>query len=285
MREGDITTEAEIERATVAVRYAEASLITAGAGMGVDSGLPDFRGTEGFWKAYPAIARLGLRFDEIANPEWFEKAPELAWAFYGHRLNLYRATPPHAGFRQLLRVADLKPHGYFVFTSNVDGHFQRTGFSPDRIVECHGSIHHFQCRVPCSEDIWDAAHEQVNVEEERFKAMNPLPTCPNCGGLARPNVMMFDDWTWNPGRTRPQELRLLEWLRGLKKHQARLTVMEIGAGTAVPTVRLHSEEVAEKFGATLIRINLREPEGPAGTVQLRLNGAEAIRRVITDGLD
>ena len=41
------------------VNEAEAVLITAGAGIGVDSGLPDFRGNEGFWKAYPPIAKLG----------------------------------------------------------------------------------------------------------------------------------------------------------------------------------------------------------------------------------
>ena len=46
----------------------DALIITAGAGMGVDSGLPDFRGTEGFWKAYPVIKDLGYSFSEMANP-------------------------------------------------------------------------------------------------------------------------------------------------------------------------------------------------------------------------
>ncbi len=87
---------------------ADAVLITAGAGIGVDSGLPDFRGKEGFWKAYPPIARLGKSFVEMANPEWFFSNPQLAWAFYGHRLNLYRKTIPHRGFRQLLEIARRK---------------------------------------------------------------------------------------------------------------------------------------------------------------------------------
>ena len=81
----------------------EALLIGAGAGMGVDSGLPDFRGSEGFWKAYPPLARLGIRFEEMANPRWFRSDPDLAWGFYGHRLGLYRKTRPHDGFSILLK--------------------------------------------------------------------------------------------------------------------------------------------------------------------------------------
>src|ERR1700744_4508975 len=91
-----------IARAAGWIRNADALLITAGAGMGVDSGLPDFRGNEGLWRAYPAIARLGLRFEQLANPSWFNRDPHLAWGFYGHRLNLYRATIPHDGFSILL---------------------------------------------------------------------------------------------------------------------------------------------------------------------------------------
>ena len=81
------------------LKNADSILITAGAGMGVDSGLPDFRGNEGFWKAYPPIAKLGLTFSEMANPQWFIQKPKLAWGFYGHRLNLYRKTisPSSAG--------------------------------------------------------------------------------------------------------------------------------------------------------------------------------------------
>ena len=67
-------------------------LITAGAGMGVDSGLPDFRGKEGFWRAYPIAKKLNLDFQELASPKWFEENPKLAWAFYGHRLHLYGNT-------------------------------------------------------------------------------------------------------------------------------------------------------------------------------------------------
>jgi NAD-dependent SIR2 family protein deacetylase len=274
-------TDNPIERAARAIHAAEALLITAGAGMGVDSGLPDFRGAEGFWRAYPVIARLGLSFEEIANPTWFERDPQLAWAFYGHRLNLYRATVPHAGFTQLLHLGASKPAGYFVFTSNVDGHFQKAGFDAARVVECHGSIHHFQCVTPCSDEIWDAQHEIVNIEESTFRALDPLPRCRYCPGLARPNILMFGDWSWLGHRTEAQEAHFNDWLSDLAKSSARVAVVELGAGSAIPTVRYTSERVAGQLGGTLIRVNPREYEVPMGQIGLPLGAAEGIQHFAT----
>ena len=158
-----------LKRAISIVHEAEYLLITAGAGMGVDSGLPDFRGVEGFWKAYPIAKRLGLNFQELASPRWFEENPKLAWAFYGHRLKLYRETNPHDGYYKLLEVAQGKKD-YFVVTSNVDGHFAKAGFSEEKIDEIHGSIHYMQCVNPCSSDIWSAQKIELQVDMESFEA-------------------------------------------------------------------------------------------------------------------
>lgn len=73
-----------IEQAKRLIEDANAILITAGAGMGVDSGLPDFRGENGFWRAYPNLKAKGLRFEDMATPKLFQTNPSLAWAFYGH---------------------------------------------------------------------------------------------------------------------------------------------------------------------------------------------------------
>ena len=135
--------ETAYQQAASAIVAADALLIGAGAGMGVDSGLPDFRGPKGFWRAYPVFR--GRRFEEISNPVWFSRDPQQAWGFFGHRLNLYRDTTPHAGFEILRRWGEGRPLGCFVFTSNVDGHFHRAGFSPEQILECHGSIRFLQC--------------------------------------------------------------------------------------------------------------------------------------------
>lgn len=262
-----------LDRAAREIERADALVITAGAGMGVDSGLPDFRGTEGFWRAYPPIARLGLRFEQMANPTHFARDPSLAWGFYGHRLNLYRATRPHRGFQLLADWAARAPGGGFVFTSNVDGHFQRAGFAEERIVECHGSILHLQCSGPCTDDVWSAAELEVAVDEESFRARPPIPVCPTCGATARPNVLMFGDWLWLPHRTAAQEERMRRWLEGL---EGRFVVIEIGAGTAVPTVRLTSEHLARNPGGRLVRINPREPRTPADGIGVALQGLAAL---------
>lgn len=267
----------QLKKAAEEIYHSDALLITCGAGMGVDSGLPDFRGDEGFWKAYPPMRKLGVSFAEMANPIWFEDNPCLAWGFYGHRLNLYRDTIPHRGFNQLLELASSKPYGYFVFTSNVDGQFQKAGYDPLLIEECHGSIHHFQCTTPCSQQIWDASDIKVDVDEQYFEAYKPLPLCKFCDKIARPNILMFGDWNWLSNRSNEQNRSKAEWLQSID--DKRLTIIELGAGRAVPTVRLTSQRIARHYNATLVRINPRDFDVDEGHIGLPLTAADGIHRI------
>jgi NAD-dependent SIR2 family protein deacetylase len=270
-------TRQQLRRAADVLRSADALVIAAGAGMGVDSGLPDFRGTEGFWKAYPAYAKLGLDFASMANPQWFARDPEFAWGFYGHRLGLYRATNPHPGFELLRTWAARMRHGAFVFTSNVDGQFQKAGFPEERILEVHGSIHFVQCLGGC-QGITPATPYTVEVDPETFRARPPLPSCKACGKLVRPNILMFGDWGWDSARTEAQEERLSQWLDALGP-TAKLAIVECGAGTAIPSVRHFSERMAAAHKGTLIRVNVREPEVPAGHIGLPMKALEALRGI------
>ena len=267
----------KLKQAKNIIEEADAIFITAGAGMGVDSGLPDFRGTEGFWRAYPKVKKLGLSFEEMANPEWFDKDPSLAWAFYGHRMHLYRDTIPHGGFEKLLKFAHTKKYGTFVFTSNVDGQFQKAGFEDNQVMECHGSIHHLQCIQDCEGEIWSAS--QINIDTDKsFNALDPLPHCHNCEAIARPNILMFGDYGWNYQRTNSQRDRLTTWLSMLQQNSAKLAIIELGAGTAVPTVRNSSQRIANEFNTPLIRINPRESQdAPLG---IPMGATEALSYIL-----
>lgn len=259
------------------IKKADAILITAGAGMGVDSGLPDFRGKEGFWRAYPALEKYGIRFEQVANPHWFDQKPLMAWAFYGHRFNLYKETIPHKGFDILKKWCKQKNDNYFVVTSNVDGHFQKAGFVANRIVEVHGSINFWQCTKPCRDDIWLSDSDKIEIDQEKFEAIEPIPTCPTCGAVARPNILMFGDWSWISRRTNLQDVNLGKWLRVNRDNK--IVVVEIGAGTSVPTIRLTSEDIVQNYDAMLIRINPRDFGVPKGHISVPLKALEALEAI------
>lgn len=247
-----------LEHAAELIEQADALVIAAGAGMGVDSGMPDFRGQQGFWAAYPALAAAGIDFTSIANPKGFVQDANRAWGFYGHRLALYRQTVPHAGFAILKRWADAMPLGATVFTSNVDGQFQKAGFDPAQIHECHGSLHHLQCMKPCTDHIWSAHSIEPVVDMSLCRMTSPLPLCPDCQRLARPNVMMFNDWDWLSSRSDHQARRQEAWLQRARHP----VVVELGAGTAIPSVRHFSQLIIAEFSGRLIRINPREWQVP-----------------------
>lgn len=260
-----------IEQAAELIARSRAIWIGAGAGMGVDSGLPDFRGDDGFWNAYPAYRHLGLSFYDLANPRWFAGKPSQAWGFYGHRMQLYRETIPHEGFQILRKWADAKGDNCFVFTSNVDGQFQSAGFREEQIVECHGSIHHLQCSRPCGDSIWTATGFRPEIDDTTMQASDPLPECERCSSVARPNILMFGDRGWVPDRTHLQETRYNRWLKDVGSD---CVMLEFGAGTAVPTVRYE----AQRLPGSLIRVNPRE-SGVRDGIGVDLGALEFLQRV------
>lgn len=272
-----MTIEPTITRAAELIDQADGLLITAGAGMGVDSGLPDFRGREGFWNAYPALGKARIDFTEIANPQAFRSDPELAWGFYGHRLNLYRSTKPHDGFKVLLNWAESKEHGAFVYTSNVDGQFKKAGFSESQIHECHGSIHYLQCSDSACGEVWPANDFYPEVAHVECMLTSSIPRCPSCQKLARPNILMFGDAHWVPDRYDQQFQSLKSWLQ----IPQRLVVVELGAGLAVPTVRYFGEDL----GVPLIRVNIQDLEGDRSNILSIPLGASDALSMINDSLN
>lgn len=261
-------------QAVSALSGAKTLVITAGAGMGVDSGLPDFRGPQGFWRAYPQYQQLGIDFIDAANPKHFEYNPTFAWGFYGHRTELYRHTEPHRGFQLLRNWIARYSLRCFVVTSNVDGQFQKAGFFEQQILEVHGSIHHLQCTVPCCGRIWPNL-ESVSVDHTTMRAQD-FPCCPQCKAVARPNILMFGDAAWLSERSERQRGRFEDFLDAVANP---LVVIELGAGTAVPTIRHLSESLARRYGGTLIRINLREEEVPEGQIALAMGALESLQQI------
>lgn len=266
----------ELVAAAEAIARAKHLLITAGAGMGVDSGLSTFRGKGGFWNMYPPYRHLRLDYMQLATPEVFARDPELAWGFYGQRLTQYRETAPHAGFEILRQWAAAKESA-FVLTSNVDGQFQKAGFDAERVVEIHGSIFLAQCAKICSRGIWSVANLDVAVDTATMRAVPPLPSCPRCGGVARPNVILFGDGESLTSARLKQSRRFWDWEQSVRG--SALVVVELGAGVGIPSVRNKGEQLVRDLGAKLIRINPTHTEAPESAVVLRCGALEGLRRL------
>ena len=194
--------------------------------------LPDFRGDSGFWKAYPAYERLGLSFVDAANPDHFDEDPAFGWGFYGHRLHLYRETIPHDGYHILRTWMDELGLPGFAVTSNVDGQLQKAGFDPAAVHEVHGpsTTSSAPCRAARRSGVPGGG-----AGGRRDHARRAPARCRNCRRVARPNILMFGDGAWLPGRSSAQARRLEAFLEA--HGEKGLVVVELGAGTAVATIR------------------------------------------------
>jgi len=256
------------------VKNARTLIITAGAGAGVDSGLPDYRGDKGFWKSYPMYEPLGINYYDAANPVHFSNDPAFGWGFYAHRIDLYRRTIPHQGFFLLQEWIKRYNMEYFVVTSNVDGQFQKAGFPEDKVYEIHGSIHFLQCLRPCSDDIWENT-ENIPVDLHTMRARKIL-RCPHCGDVSRPNVLMFGDFSWISRRSDQQGNNFRAFL---KQCPSPLAIIELGAGTAISTIRNMSETLGRKKGAVVIRINPRDYHASPPHISIPCGALEGLQGI------
>ena len=150
-------------------------MITAGAGISVDSGLPDYREIRVF-EIYPMYESLGINYYDAANPVHFSDDPAFGWGFYAHRIDLRRRTMPHHGFR-LLQGGSKGGEGLFCCKHQCGQSIPESRISRRQIYEIHGSIHHLQCLLPPAEDVWEntdyIAVDLTTMRAERF-ALFPL---------------------------------------------------------------------------------------------------------------
>jgi NAD-dependent deacetylase len=165
-----------LERAAEAIACARLVVISSGAGISKESGVPTFRDAQdGLWALYDV--------EELATPGAFQRNPDLVWSWYMHRTHLVQNAQPNPGHYALAELEALVPQ-VVVLTQNVDGLHARAG-STD-IVELHGRLGRFKCfancrGVPTLVDL-GIAHDDDHA-----------PDCPYCGGKLRPDVVWFGE--------------------------------------------------------------------------------------------
>jgi NAD-dependent deacetylase len=158
--------------------------VLTGAGVSTESGIPDFRSATGIWATYDPM--------EYATIDAFLRDPVKVWDFYGRRLQVLGDAEPNDGHRAL---AELEERGWVraVVTQNIDRLHERAGSRA--LVEVHGSIRTSSC-LDCGTVV-----PLADVVE-----LLPVPHCPSCGRVLKPDVVMFGELLPAAEMARAEEL-------------------------------------------------------------------------------
>jgi NAD-dependent deacetylase len=156
------------------IRERQPCLVLTGAGVSTESGIPDFRSDSGIWATVDPF--------EVASIQAFRRDPARVWAFYRERIALLREAEPGTAH---VAIAELEQRGLVraVVTQNIDTLHTRAG-SKD-VIEVHGSIRSAQC-LGC---LWSEPVDAVLAQ----LAESTLPSCPQCGEVLKPGVVLFGE--------------------------------------------------------------------------------------------
>lgn len=178
-------------------------LVITGAGVSAESGIPTFRGKDGYWR--------NLNPAKLATPQAFTKDPNLVWEWYRERRQRIRNAQPNPGHQAIVRLAEYAAE-FLLVTQNVDDLHLRPdsdgkGLSPDKIIQIHGDIFLTRCSQ-CDFEFSDrdgspeppgsrltpaAAARLESIRSPSADKHVAVPRCPECGELMRPGVVWFGE--------------------------------------------------------------------------------------------
>ena len=184
---------ATLEAAARALAGAKKVLISTGAGMSADSGIPTYRDDKGMWRDFEPFTEKGLQPREIAHLDGYQRDPAAAWGFHEWVRRSMRAAVPHAGYEVVRRwVQEVLPSA-FVLTTNVDGMHPRSGLEPHELWQRYGSIWELQCVAGCRAEWWPEPRVPLCELDPATMRASKLPTCPFCDDVARPRLQLDHD--------------------------------------------------------------------------------------------
>jgi NAD-dependent deacetylase len=152
--------------------------VITGAGVSAESGIPTFRGKDGYWR--------NLDPTKLATPEAFARDPNLVWDWYRERRQRIRKAEPNPAHQAIAKLAE-RAGEFLLVTQNVDDLHRRAKsvqecIPRDKIVQIHGDIFVTRCsRCDC---------QRYEREYDRHDD-GTLPKCPECSALMRPGVVWF----------------------------------------------------------------------------------------------
>lgn len=223
-----------------------------GAGISAESGVPTFRGSEGYWR----VGSVNYHPQEMATRRAFAAMPDEVWRWYLHRRAVCREAQPNSAHRAVaeleMRFARAeRGHDFVLITQNVDGLHLRAGSSMKRTLQIHGNIDFMRCAKDCSTAIYPVPAVVDDLWSKLCVLTDDVRgalTCPDCGARARPHVLWFDEYYDEPRFHFDSAIRA-----------ATQCAVLIVIGTAGQTnLPLQVGAIASQRGAVILAVNMDE---------------------------
>jgi NAD-dependent deacetylase len=179
------------ERFQKVAQSSERITLLTGAGISAESGIPTFRGPEGYW----TVGSRDYHPQEMATYRMFVEKPYEVWKWYLYRMGICAAAEPNPGHMAVAKMERCCPGKFTLITQNVDNLHLRAGSSLKNTYQIHGNIFFIRCRMDCGIGIQPlpTGLEAKGKGEDLSDAEKSLLTCPQCGSLLRPHVLWFDE--------------------------------------------------------------------------------------------
>ncbi len=220
-----------------------------GAGISAESGIPTFRGEEGYWTVDSKVYRP----QEMATNTAYRRMPEDVWQWYLYRRAVCREAAPNLAHAALVELDQLLGERFRLITQNVDGLHLRAGSPMERTYQIHGNIDYMRCGNDCTNELWPLPSD-LQVPEDHLAAKEyrlseadlALLRCPECGARSRPHVLWFDESYDEP---------LFRFESSLEAAAHAVVVIIVGTSAAT-TLPNHVVNLAARAGAGIIDINI-----------------------------
>ncbi|HLK91221.1 MAG TPA: Sir2 family NAD-dependent protein deacetylase [Polyangia bacterium] len=218
-------------------------VVLTGAGISAESGIPTFRGAEGYWR----VGSRNYHPTEMATAEAFSRMPEEVWRWYLYRRGVCRAAAPNAAHAALVGLERRLGGRFLLVTQNVDGLHLRAGSSPQRTYQIHGNLDFCRCAAGCLPAVraLPAAVPETSAKERPLADAERAALRCACGGWLRPHVLWFDESYDEP---------LYHYLSALRAAQAAAALVVIGTSGATTLPARMCELVAAR-GAPFVVVD------------------------------
>jgi len=212
-----------------------------GAGISAESGIPTFRGAEGFWR----VGSRNYQPTEMATAMAFAQMPAEVWRWYLYRRGVCRSAAPNAAHRALVRFEERAEDRFLLVTQNVDGLHLRAGNSTERTYQIHGNADFCRCVRGCR----PAVRELPVMLPERWEKERPLDDAElaalrcACGEWLRPHVLWFDESYDEP---------LYRYVSALRAAETAAALIVVGTSGATSLPARMCETVAARGGPLIV---------------------------------